>query len=61
MRWLPPHSLAAAVVIGAGLLGLEAAAGLQMRGMEVIVIHITGHLIERQLDPSAGDLLQKTL
>ena len=50
-----------AVVIGGGLLGLEAAAGLQMRGMKVTVIHIMGHLMERQLDPSAGYLLQKTL
>ncbi|MBD3786538.1 MAG: NAD(P)/FAD-dependent oxidoreductase [Sphingomonadales bacterium] len=50
-----------AVVIGGGLLGLEAAAGLQMRGMEVTVVHIMGHLMERQLDPSAGYLLQKAL
>jgi nitrite reductase (NADH) large subunit len=50
-----------AVVIGGGLLGLEAAAGLQMRGMEVTVIHLMGHLMERQLDPSAGYLLQKAL
>ncbi|NHF72694.1 NAD(P)/FAD-dependent oxidoreductase [Paracoccus sp. 12-3] len=52
---------AEAVVIGGGLLGLEAAAGLQMRGMKVTVIHIMGHLMERQLDPSAGYLLQKAL
>ena len=52
---------AEAVVIGGGLLGLEAAAGLQMRGMKVTVIHLMGHLMERQLDPSAGYLLQRTL
>ena len=52
---------ARAVVIGGGLLGLEAAAGLKMRGMDVTVIHIMGHLMERQLDPSAGYLLQKAL
>ncbi len=52
---------AKAVVIGGGLLGLEAAAGMQMRGMEVVVIHIMGHLMERQLDPAAGYLLQKSL
>ena len=52
---------AKAVVIGGGLLGLEAAAGLRMRGMEVVVIHLTGHLMERQLDPAAGYLLQKDL
>jgi nitrite reductase (NADH) large subunit len=41
---------AKAVVIGGGLLGLEAAAGLQARGMKVTVIHLMGHLMERQLD-----------
>ncbi|MFC1459134.1 nitrite reductase large subunit NirB [Microvirga arabica] len=48
-----------AVVIGGGLLGLEAAAGLQARGMEVTVLHLMPTLMERQLDPSAGYLLQK--
>ena len=52
---------AKAVVIGGGLLGLEAAAGMQLRGMEVTVIHLMGHLMERQLDPAAGYLLQKAL
>jgi nitrite reductase (NADH) large subunit len=52
---------AKAVVIGGGLLGLEAAAGLRLRGMEVVVLHVMGHLMERQLDPSAGYLLQKDL
>ena len=52
---------ASAVVIGGGLLGLEAAAGMAARGAEVVVIHIMGHLMERQLDPSAGYLLQKDL
>jgi nitrite reductase (NADH) large subunit len=52
---------ARAVVIGGGLLGLEAAAGLRLRGMEVTVIHLAGHLMERQLDPAAGYLLQKDL
>jgi nitrite reductase (NADH) large subunit len=50
-----------AVVIGGGLLGLEAAAGLKSRGMDVTVIHLMGHLMERQLDPSAGYLLQREL
>lgn len=50
-----------AVVIGGGLLGLEAAAGLRILGMEVTVIHLMGHLMERQLDPAAGYLLQKDL
>jgi nitrite reductase (NADH) large subunit len=52
---------AKAVVIGGGLLGLEAAAGMAARGMEVTVIHLMGHLMERQLDPAAGYLLQKDL
>ncbi len=50
-----------AVVIGGGLLGLEAAAGLQMQGMEVTVLHLMPTLMERQLDESAGYLLEKTL
>lgn len=50
-----------AVVIGGGLLGLEAAAGMAARGARVTVIHIMGHLMERQLDPAAGYLLQKDL
>ncbi|MFT7596307.1 MAG: nitrite reductase (NADH) large subunit [Paracoccaceae bacterium] len=52
---------AKAVVIGGGLLGLEAAAGLQMQGMDVTVIHLMSHLMERQLDPAAGYLLRKEL
>ncbi len=47
-----------AVVIGGGLLGLEAAAGLAMRGMKVSVVHLMPTLMERQLDPAAGYLLQ---
>ncbi len=50
-----------AVVIGGGLLGLEAAAGLKAKGMAVTVIHLMPTLMERQLDPSAGYLLQKAL
>jgi nitrite reductase (NADH) large subunit len=50
-----------AVVIGGGLLGLEAAAGLRILGMEVTVIHLMGHLMERQIDQAAGYLLQKDL
>ena len=52
---------AKAVVIGGGLLGLEAAAGLRLRGMEVTVLHLMGHLMERQLDEAAGYLLKKDL
>ncbi|MFQ1700382.1 nitrite reductase large subunit NirB [Loktanella agnita] len=52
---------ARAVVIGGGLLGLEAAAGLKLRGIDVTVVHIMGHLMERQLDPAAGYLLRKAL
>ena len=52
---------ARAVVIGGGLLGLEAAAGLRLRGMEVTVIHLTGHLMERQLDEAASYLLRNDL
>jgi nitrite reductase (NADH) large subunit len=50
-----------AVVIGGGLLGLEAANGLKLRGMDVTVVHIGDWLLERQLDSTAGHLLQKSL
>ncbi|MFJ7309240.1 nitrite reductase large subunit NirB [Peribacillus frigoritolerans] len=50
-----------AVVIGGGLLGLEAARGLLNLGMEVHVVHIADYLMERQLDSTASLLLQKEL
>ncbi|MDR7377999.1 nitrite reductase (NADH) large subunit [Rhodoferax ferrireducens] len=50
-----------AVVIGGGLLGLEAANGLMLRGMTVHVVHVQSTLMERQLDSVAGKLLQKSL
>ncbi len=50
-----------AVVIGGGLLGLEAANGLRQRGMTVSVVHLPGWLMERQLDPVAAGLLQQSL
>lgn len=50
-----------AVVIGGGLLGLEAAYGLQRRGLDVTVVHLMGHLMERQLDADAGAYLRHDL
>ncbi|MBO9679623.1 MAG: NAD(P)/FAD-dependent oxidoreductase [Acidovorax sp.] len=50
-----------AVVIGGGLLGLEAANGLMKRGMQVSVVHVGDWLMERQLDDVAGKMLQKSL
>jgi len=50
-----------AVVIGGGLLGLEAAHGLTLRGMKVTVIHLMPTLMERQLDEAAGWLLKTAL
>ena len=50
-----------AVVIGGGLLGLEAANGLKLRGMDVTVVHLAPWLLERQLDEVAGRMLQKSL
>ena len=49
------------VVIGGGLLGLEAAAGMAARGADVTVVHLMGHLMERQLDEAAGYLLRRAL
>lgn len=50
-----------AVVIGGGLLGLEAANGLMLRGMKVTVVHIAPWLLERQLDDVSARLLQRSL
>lgn len=48
-----------AIVIGGGLLGLEAANGLAARGMHVTLVHLMPHLMERQLDAAAAHLLRK--
>jgi len=50
-----------AIVIGGGLLGLEAANGLKLRGMDVTVVHLPQWLMERQLDEVAARMLQKSL
>ena len=50
-----------AVVVGGGLLGLEAAWGLKRRGMSVAVVHLMPTLMERQLDAAAGELLRRDL
>ncbi|HYN94465.1 MAG TPA: FAD-dependent oxidoreductase [Pilimelia sp.] len=50
-----------ALVLGCGLLGLEAARGLAARGLDVRVVHAVGHLMDRQLDRAAGDILARTL
>ena len=50
-----------AVVIGGGLLGLEAARGLQVQGCDVTVVHLSGTLMERQLDPTGGAYLRRKL
>lgn len=50
-----------AVVIGGGLLGLEAANGLHKRGMDVTVVHLLDSLMDRQLDKPASALLKRSL
>jgi assimilatory nitrate reductase electron transfer subunit len=50
-----------ALVLGGGLLGLEAARGLATRGLEVRVVHLAGRLMDRQLDAAAGAVLARTL
>jgi nitrite reductase (NADH) large subunit len=55
------HPGAQAVVIGGGLLGLEAAYGLARRGMKAVVVHLMEVLMERQLDEAAGYLLAEAL
>ncbi len=55
------HQYKKAVVIGGGLLGLEAANGLMKQGMDVTVVHLLDILMERQLDEPAARMLQKSL
>jgi nitrite reductase (NADH) large subunit len=50
-----------AVVIGGGLLGLEAARGLLSYGVEVTVVEVAPHLMVQQLDPAAGAILQRKM
>ncbi|MGQ8774061.1 nitrite reductase large subunit NirB [Serratia sp. NA_112.1] len=50
-----------ALVMGGGVLGIEAAAALAQRGMRVTVVHRGEHLMERQLDAQAGRMLQHNL
>lgn len=50
-----------AVVIGGGLLGLEAARGLQVQGCDVSVVHLMDTLMERQLDPTGGAFLKRKM
>ncbi len=50
-----------AAVIGGGLLGLEAARGLQNFGLQVHVVHLGGHLMPQQLDPGAGAILKSSM
>ena len=50
-----------AVVIGGGLLGLEAANGLHKQGMQVSVVHLLDTLMEKQLDKPAAALLKRSL
>jgi NAD(P)H-nitrite reductase large subunit len=50
-----------AVVVGGGLLGLEAARGLLQHGLEVSVVHGMGHLMDVQLDPQGGAVLRRSV
>jgi ferredoxin-nitrate reductase len=65
--WRDAEALAAtppgtrAVVVGGGLLGLEAAAGLVGRGVAVTVIELAGQLMGQQLDPGAAAILRRSL
>ena len=52
---------AQAVVIGGGLLGLEAARGLQMQGCKVTVVHVIDTLMNNQLDMTGGAYLQQRM
>jgi nitrite reductase (NADH) large subunit len=55
------HPGARAVVIGGGLLGVEAACGLARTGAKVTLVHLMDRLMERQLDARAGAMLRRAL
>ena len=55
------HGARRAVVIGGGLLGLEAARAVANRGIAVTVVHLADRLMERQLDRTAGRMLERAL
>ncbi|MDP1847298.1 MAG: molybdopterin-dependent oxidoreductase [Solirubrobacteraceae bacterium] len=65
--WRDADALAAtppgtqAVVVGGGLLGLEAAAGLRARGVRVTVVELADQLMGQQLDAGAAAMLQRAL
>ena len=50
-----------AIVVGGGLLGLEAARGLLQQGLEVVVVHGWGHLMDMQLDPAGGAVRRRSV
>src|SRR5262245_33134636 len=50
-----------AVVIGGGLLGIEAARGLLNHGLDVHIVHLTPHVLDAQLDPAASNIVQRQL
>jgi nitrite reductase (NADH) large subunit len=54
-------SARSAIVIGGGLLGIEAARGLLNHGIEVHLVHLTADLMDTQLDPAASHILQRQL
>ena len=47
-----------AIVVGGGLLGLEAARGLLQHGLQVELVHAAAHLMEQQLDARGGAVLR---
>lgn len=59
LEWSAPGKHA--IVVGGGLLGLEAARGLQVQGCEVTVIHLLDTLMNRQLDNTGGHYLQRKI
>ena len=50
-----------AIVVGGGLLGLEAARGLLQHGLQVDVVHGMGHLMDVQLDAPGGAVLRRSV
>lgn len=50
-----------AVIMGGGLLGIEAASGLAARGIDVTVVHAGDHMLDRQLDPISGEVARRAM
>ncbi len=59
--WIETHQCKNAVILGGGVLGVEVADALRMTGLKTLIVELGDHLMSRQLDPTAGDILAQYL